>query len=321
MSPSFSSAVVQAGRIGIALALMGMAASASAGSPKPLVLAGSQPIGDPADSISAATITPWKPLFKGVESCEGSSPKPRPVQGRFVRIDLTEPTIEFLVTPSNGDAPKDVGARTTSEFLREFKCQVAINGSVFDVFARQKGDPMDIEGLSLSRGDAYSEANEWDALLITSNRQAWIARSPIVASNAFNGLSGFFAALYHGTNYGTMKDRHPRTLAGVSRDGRHLILGVFDGRQPGYSEGLTTAEAAEWMFKLGCYDALNLDGGGSTALVIQGKEGEPEVVNRPSGPPPGTERRVGNHLGVLAKALDDEGGAEGKSASLKPGEP
>jgi exopolysaccharide biosynthesis protein len=232
---------------------------------------------------------------------------PKPLQVRAVSIDLHEPSIDFLVTPSNGAEPKDVGGRTTSEFLAEFKCQVAINGSVFDVMARKKGDPMDVEGLGLSRGDLYSPPNQWDALLISTNHlRAWIAHSPVDARGAYNGLSGFFSLLIDGKNNGGMRDRHPRSAVGISRNGRHLILMVIDGRQPGYSEGTTTGETAEWMRKLGAWNALNLDGGGSTALVIEGPDGAPTHLNRPCGPPVGTERRVATHLGVFAKSLKSE---------------
>ena len=261
----------------------------------------------PTDAVRHATVTRWKPIFRGVEVCEGRTVKPRPIQVRAIRVNLREPTIDFLVTPSNGSEPKDVGARTTSEFLAEFRCQVALNGSVFDVFARQRGDPMDIEGLSLSRGDLYSPPNQWDALLISTNRRAWIARSPVDWRGAFNGLSGFYAILLNGNNTGTMKDRHPRSAVGVSRTGRYLILMTVDGRQPGYSEGVSTAETAEWMRKLGAHHALNLDGGGSAALVIEGPKGLPVVLNRPSGPPVGKERRVANHLGVFARRLSANG--------------
>lgn len=261
----------------------------------------------PTDAVRHASILRWKPIFRGVEMCEGSATKPHPLQVRAVRINLRDPTIDFLVTPSNGKSPKDADARTTSEFLTEFKCQVALNGSVFDVFAKQRGDPMDIEGLSLSRGDLYSPPNQWDALLISTNRRAWIARSPVEVRDAFNGLSGFHALLINGQNNGTMTNRHPRSAVGVSRNGRYLILMTVDGRQPGYSEGATTAETAEWMRKLGALNALNLDGGGSTALVIEGPDGLPVTLNRPSGPPVGKERRVANHLGVFATRLSAKG--------------
>lgn len=268
-------------------------------SPKPSALSTNVP-GKPEDAVRHAKVTRWKKIFKGVEMCEGSAVRPRLIQVCAVRVDLREPTIDFLVTPSNGDAPKDTGGRTTSEFLDEFKCQVAINGSVFAPFVKNRGDPMDVEGLSLSRGDLYSPPNQWDALLLGADRKARIVRPPIDARGAYNGLSGFFALLINGKNNGTMKKTDPRTAVGVTRNGRYLILMVIDGRQAGYSEGTTTAETAEWIRKLGAYNALNLDGGGSTALVMEGNNGQPGLLNRPSG---GAERRVANHLGVFAEPL------------------
>lgn len=286
----------------LALALVASLGVSCAARPPsaPIAAATNAPALRPTDAVKHATISRWHPIFRGVEMCEGSTTTPRPIQVRAVRVDLRERSIDFLVTPSNGDEPKDVGARTTSEFLAEFKCQVALNGSVFDVFAKQRGDPMDVQGLSLSRGDLYSPPNHWDALLISTNGRAWIARSPVDPRGAYNGLSGFYALLINGTNNGTMKDRHPRSAVGISRNGRYLILMTVDGRQPGYSEGVSTAEAAEWMRKLGAYNALNLDGGGSTALVIEGPDGSPVMLNRQPG---GIQRRVANHLGVFAVPL------------------
>ncbi|WP_309505290.1 phosphodiester glycosidase family protein [Streptomyces sp. KM273126] len=63
--------------------------------------------------------------------------------------------------------------------------------------------------------------------------------------------------------------RQPRTLAGIDRRGR-LLLVTVDGRRPGVSEGFTLAEAAEFMRSLGAVQALNLDGGGSTAMAVNG---------------------------------------------------
>lgn len=261
----------------------------------------------PATQPAAASreqISPWKPIFRGVEMCETSTDTPRPLQIRAVRVHLRDPTVDFLVTPSNGDEPQDCAARTTSEFLTEFKCQVAINGSFFGPFAKAKGDPQDVVGLSLSRGDRYSPPNKWDALLISKDRRVWIDVSPIDASRAYNGLSGHRALLIDGRVALDPNDKssivtrtHPRSAAGISEDGRYLILMTIDGRQPGYSEGTTLAETAEWIGKLGAHDALNLDGGGSTTLVMAGADGEPVVLNRPSGQ---SQRRVANHLGVFA---------------------
>lgn len=76
-------------------------------------------------------------------------------------------------------------------------------------------------------------------------------------------------------------NRHPRTMVGITEEG-HLLLVVVDGRQPGYADGMSLFELRALAHSLGCTDALNLDGGGSTTMVIAG-EGDNGVVNKPSG--------------------------------------
>ncbi|MEI7634111.1 MAG: phosphodiester glycosidase family protein [bacterium] len=78
-----------------------------------------------------------------------------------------------------------------------------------------------------------------------------------------------------GKNFTT--DRHPRTAAGITADGKTLYLVTVDGRQPVVSIGQSLLDLAEYMVSLGCSDAINLDGGGSTTMVVRGG-----VVNKPS---------------------------------------
>ena len=80
------------------------------------------------------------------------------------------------------------------------------------------------------------------------------------------------------TNYEEMKftgkainDRHPRTAMGYTKENKLIIL-VVEGRNPGVAEGVTLTELAELMLDLGCLEALNLDGGGSSCMLINGKE-------------------------------------------------
>jgi hypothetical protein len=69
--------------------------------------------------------------------------------------------------------------------------------------------------------------------------------------------------------------RHPRTAAGYSKDGRLLLL-IVDGRSQ-RSRGATLSELAEMLLAFGAQEAINLDGGGSTTLVVREK-----IVNEPS---------------------------------------
>ncbi len=71
--------------------------------------------------------------------------------------------------------------------------------------------------------------------------------------------------------------RHPRTAVGVKTDGTLLFVTV-DGRQPAESVGMSIPELTDLMLELGSLSAVNLDGGGSTTMVIEGR-----IVNRPSG--------------------------------------
>ncbi len=91
--------------------------------------------------------------------------------------------------------------------------------------------------------------------------------------------------------------RHPRTAVGVSRDGRRLWLVTVDGRQPAHSAGMSLLELGILMRDLGAVQAINLDGGGSTALVIRNRHGELVVANRPSDAQ--GERAVGNALALV----------------------
>ena len=88
----------------------------------------------------------------------------------------------------------------------------------------------------------------------------------------------------------------PRTAVGYSADGKEMYLVVVDGRQAS-SRGMTLFEMGELMKEFGAYQALNLDGGGSSAIVARtpGEE-QVEIKNNPSD---GTERAVPNGIGIF----------------------
>jgi hypothetical protein len=96
--------------------------------------------------------------------------------------------------------------------------------------------------------------------------------------------------------------RHPRTIVGVASRGRRILLITIDGRQPGYSVGTTLRESARVALALGATEAINLDGGGSTTMVVARTGPDStrfEVVNRPSDAQ--GERAVGNALLMVRK--------------------
>jgi len=90
--------------------------------------------------------------------------------------------------------------------------------------------------------------------------------------------------------------RHPRTALGISRDRKTVFLVTVDGRQPKHSIGIDLENLAAYLKDLGAWDALNLDGGGSTTMWVRY-----QITNRPSdasGP-----RICSNSLLVTSSAL------------------
>ncbi len=103
-------------------------------------------------------------------------------------------------------------------------------------------------------------------------------------------------------------NRHPRSAVGITTGGDMCLVAV-DGRQPGISEGATLDELGQIMLHLGCIEAMNLDGGGSTCLNIHGLH-----LNRPSD---GFERPVSNAILLFQETLPGDGdGSQVKQPSL-----
>ncbi|MBI3577893.1 MAG: phosphodiester glycosidase family protein, partial [Ignavibacteriales bacterium] len=88
-----------------------------------------------------------------------------------------------------------------------------------------------------------------------------------------------------------LKTRHPRTFVGFNQDTTKLYLCTVDGRQS-TSIGMNFQEMADFLLSIGAWNAINLDGGGSTTMVLNGR-----IVNLPSDKT--GERAVANSLQVL----------------------
>ncbi len=96
-----------------------------------------------------------------------------------------------------------------------------------------------------------------------------------------------------GYAYSSRYERHPRSAVGWSRD--HFVLIEVDGRQPGLSVGMTLEELGQYMVDLGCEGAMNLDGGGSATMWVDGR-----IRNSPC---EGGERRIANSLIVARRTV------------------
>lgn len=253
-----------------------------------------------------------------------------PVHGYWAKVHLDDPAVEIRVTaplPAGGPYPAGTEAVLVpvSEWGGAGQATLAINANFFSKALTlpagtpdpgwARALPVDLVGLSVSDGRVVSpprliQGRGDPALLILRDGRARIS---YVDRTDFPGLVCAVAGIGptdNGKQPGTLlvtagrntgatarvqpAARHPRTAAGLTADGRTLILVVVDGRQQGYSVGLKLPELADLLIELGAADAINLDGGGSSSFRYQPTDG-PEITNRPSD---GRWRPVGNHLGV-----------------------
>lgn len=249
-------------------------------------------------------LSDWQPLFQGVALVHLEASEPRPMRGHAVRVRLSTPGLRFFATPSNGDQPAHTNGLKTSSFLTHYHCQVAINAAPFQPIYPAEGLPQEIVGLTVSDGEVVSpERPGYPALLITKDNRVSIAEPPFSLDGVHTAVCGFNIVLRAGKPIIGRADIHPRTAVGVTADGQTLYLLVIDGRQPDYSLGATTGEVGQWLGSLGAAEGLNLDGGGTTTLVIAEKTGF-KLINRPiHAGKPGTERVSASHLGLYAPPL------------------
>ena len=247
-------------------------------------------------------------LFEGLVYTRQVHRSPRPMVVHLVFVNLATQGVEVLVTPGDPTAEMPLQARTTSQFLRQFDLQVAINGDGFTPwydntilnYYPHTGDPVDVIGFAASQGKAYSIDTDDEPTLYISNRNRASLHNPI--GRMESAISGNELLLDKGVvRPAPGGEVQPRTAIGISKTGKKLILVVVDGRQAGYSQGATLEELAQILKDFGAHQAINLDGGGSSTLVAQGTFGRPRVLNSPVNHGlPGRQRPVGNHLGIYA---------------------
>jgi exopolysaccharide biosynthesis protein len=246
-------------------------------------------------------------LFPGILYRREAISSPRLAMIHTVHIDLQTAGIKVLVTPKTG-------AMNTSDFLEKFKLKLAVNASHFHPFyerspwdySPREGDPTNPIGEAISNGDRYSPAEpDWPALCISGNNIANIVTEkacPLGTKNAVAGSDVLVANSKPLENLIEAKADKPysRVAAAIDRKGQKLWLVVVDGKQPLYSEGLTKLELSKIIVKLGAHTAINLDGGGSTTLVMATNNGT-KVLNAPMRSKlPMNERPVANHIGFYA---------------------
>ena len=227
-----------------------------------------------------------------------------PLHFYVVTVDLTDPRIHLkvcrggkkeLVTP-----PWETMLMPVSAIAERDGLSIAVNGSLF-----QGKDFRSVLGYSIpyflgnwaracgwtmSDGVLFSGSpvnRDWPSLVVDERGKVTIGPLDRVPMDARQIVSGIWQIVTDGritadSDSNNSREFASHTAVGIDRDGKLLTLFVVDGRRPKYSIGMGWHQIAQEMSSRGAWNALLLDGGGSTTLVMKDKAGKTGVVNQPS---------------------------------------
>ncbi len=274
------------------------------------------PAATPAWAAAAAPLAPstlaWQPIQRGLRYAT-ASPWPES-RAHLVQLDLKEPSLRLRLSehrhrgqpmPAQIDVmmagltdismgPQALGAVVA----------VALNASFFDRRYAPRGH-------TTSEGQAWPEVlAPLESPLLACNRlqlcRIHFMPGPAADSNWFTAVAGTPWLLRGGQPRQAIDDQgcaalcaraHPRTAVGLDASGSVLTLVLVEGRR-GAILGVALAPLAQWLQSLGVFDAVNLDGGGSSTLWLQGQA----VMGRPDNE--AAERALANALFIVRVPLD-----------------
>jgi hypothetical protein len=228
--------------------------------------------------------------------------QPRRQVFHLVEIDLDNDCPSLLTTTPGPDGV--VGAETATEFVDRTGVVLSVNVAFFYPVHEypywsaypHSGDPITALGKVVIDGVSYGTDSEWGKALSIAGGAASIGG---YVDDVDLSIPGALILASDGEIVAPESEALARTVVGVDVDANRLILLVADGKQPGYAEGTTLAEAALWLVARGADDVLELDGGGSSTMAAM-VDGRTELLSRPIHQRiPGRQRPVATHLGVV----------------------
>ena len=264
-------------------------------------------------------------LREGVSVKALALEEPRLMKAYIARVDLSTPGIGFTATDraenwgetmpdyTNRTVLIDTKRETTAAFMARRRAQgldveLAVNtapwGPWVPPFTHMYGS---FWGWNVSGGVELSHGkNPRRGAFIVVRKDGRVDATPRVPVAETNSVAiamcGFGMIMTNGVP--TFSAAHPRpaqlaprTALGVTADRKTLVVLVVDGRQPGYSLGADIEDLYNILRKEGVTDAVNMDGGGSSSLVVYDRAaGRPLMINHQ---PRGTERKNALNFGIF----------------------
>ncbi len=255
--------------------------------------------------LSALAGETWTTPYDGIRQLVRTTNSPRTLRIYALQVDLSNPRISLRSTASSERK------QSPGNFAKAVGAHAAINGDFFEWTYYNTNGMSAGNGASWGIADGASMAN----FAFGTGRAEIYPQAEVVTFDPgwmLGVVSGFPDIVRDGqviSSYaydpGHCSGLHPRSGIGLSQDKKTLFMVVVDGRSD-TSKGVKCSELGQIMKDLGAWRAINLDGGGSSALVVKSGSSYP-AINQPSD---GYQRAVANHLAVIVsdKVIETTGG-------------
>lgn len=215
----------------------------------------------------------WIKLAQGIEYARIEY-REVPLSVAVLKADLRNENVEIVNTPPHrfGKKSGTVYPETVMRFAKRENTEAALNACFF-----KYRTPLDYVyeplGIHIHRGEVLNKPlPKLSALFFTKDRKIIITAKQDAGSipqGAVYAVSGFNKILENGKIIADGKLRDSRTIAGIDGGGQILFILFAEGENKRRSIGMSIEEAAFFMRKLGVSDAIQLDGGGSSTLIIK----------------------------------------------------
>ena len=226
--------------------------------------------------------------------------KPVPLKIYFLQLNLKNKDYELVTitsTDPDGKGPLEGTLEKPEDLMLRNNVLIAVNASAFQNPTNKndhiwfEGKHVDIRGLIVSNKKIVSPAGKFRSAFWIDEAGIPNIGSPENIEKISSCVAGWNSGDYKKSGRLLKKgkicikqnnSRHPRTAIGFDKNKKIVTMVVVDGRQKGYSEGVSLYELAEIMKSCGCFEAINLDGGGSS-IMIANENSSIKTINKPSG--------------------------------------
>jgi len=222
---------------------------------------------------------------------------PRPLRIYYLKANLNTPDLEVITLAGedpDGSGPAESQLTEPVDLFKKFKALAAVNANAYSGVGGNTdglpnwlpGHPVDIHGLAVNGGNVISPIENGRTSFWLDARHKPHLGDPPSATSVTEAVADWFSPLLIDAKIiPDAEDHalHPRTALGFDNSGNWLLLVVIDGRQPGFSEGVSLYELAQILQAQGCSQSINLDGGGSSIMLVHEPGRDVRTFNSPSG--------------------------------------